>query len=528
MPLIESRFGTLPIERKHWSPDARTDIYSLGVMLFELAVEQPPTLKNMNTLKDMVSHELYRIIHKCLSVEPSKRYQSASELLMDLHKVKGSKIKMARTLFMRKLASVSCAFTILVSGVSLSGGYYIYGQENAALLDVQPEFVTVSLQQSSELAVEKLMPNGQLTLLDNERIRWSHSQDNIVRIDGNRISGMNLGETELSGRYRNKTISLNIRVVEPMDGMVDISQRYQPGRTVSLFVGTTERDHIDGTLQNAEFVSPESIAVTDDGTIYISDSGLLRRIRGNQVESIYIEPFYMMPNIVRSFGNDVYILTHEWEDFDGYYYGIIKLTGENAEVLYVADSGYTAVEDFIMSPDGIIYYIDRNVGMGITSLRTLDPNNMESNPHLIELPSGTSSLTMDGFGAVYLANPETGVIQVYQNGTLSYFAGVENDKAFIDGPAPLFFMPQVIKYADGFLYVWDFNVLRRIEVIGNMAGECITIVGEVSPEFDMGIRQKTLPAEDIILPNSMLMDFAVTYDGILITDPKRGVIWQAD
>jgi serine/threonine protein kinase len=527
-PLIESRFGELPAERMTWNPDARTDIFSLGVILFELAVGQIPTVQNIKTLKDVVSHELCEIISKCLNIEPAGRYQSAGELLMDLQKNKGSKIKMARTLFMRKLASVSCAFTILASGGSLTGGYYIYGQENAALLGVAPEFVTVSLQQSSELIIEKLMPSGNIVLLDNSRVRWSFSHDNIAQIDGNRISGMNLGETVFSGRYRNKEITLNVRVVEPLDGMVDISQHYRPGHIVKLFAGTTERDFIDGTLADAEFVSPESIAVADDGTIYISDSGYLRRIRGNQVDSINIDPFYMMPRIVRCFMNEVFILTHEWEDDDGYYYGITRLNNNTAEALYMTNAMFTAIEDFTFSVNGLIHFIERNAGIGATFLKTLDPNDTDDIYTLCELPDGTSSLTIDERGVIYLANPETGVIQIWRDGTLSYFAGVENERAFIDGAAPLFYMPQVVKYSDGYLYVWDFNVLRRISIEGGVAAESITLAGEASPTFDLDIAQARQAAEDIILPNSRLTDFVILENGVLLTDPKRGVIWRAE
>ncbi len=525
MPVIESRFGELPADRIYWNPDARTDIYSLGVMLFEFAVGNIPTLQNQNTLKDMVSHELYTIINKCLIIDPTGRYQTAGELLIDLQKVKGSKIKMAKTLFMRKFASVSCAFAIFVSGGSLSSGYYIYAKENAALLDVEPEIVTVSLQQSSELAVKKQMPDGRIILLDNSQIRWSYSQDNVARIDGNRISGMNLGETELLGRYRNKAISLNVRIVEPMDGMVDISQRYQQGHIIKLYAGTTEREHNDGILGEAEFVSPESIAVSDDGTIYVADSGLLRRVRGDQVDSINFEPDFLTPNIIRCYKNEIYILTHEWEEDDGVYYGIIRLTNDGAEGLYMADAKFTAVEDFTFTPDGLICFIDRNEGAYGVFLKTLNPADVEDIKTLCELPKGTAGLTIDERGAVYLTNPETGAIQVWYNGTLSYFAGVENEKSFIDGAAPLFYMPQNIKYKDGFLFVWDFNVLRRISIRDGVAVECITLAGEASPIFDFEIAETQQVTQDIILPNSKLMDFAVKDSSILLTDPKRGVLW---
>ena len=528
MPLIAERFGQMPAELFHKTPDARSDIFSLGVILFELATRQIPTVHNMNMLKESVSRELFDIIGKCLHIDPSLRYQSASELLLDLQKVKGSKIKMARTLFMRKLASVTAAFAIVASGGSLTSGYYLYGQEAAAVLDVRPEVVTISLQQSSDLAVEKHMPNGDTVFLDNSQIRWEFSRDSVVRIDGNRISGMNVGETELFGRYRNKDISLSIRVVEPIEGMVDISQRYQLGRIVSVYAGTAERDHRDGALAEAEFVSPESIAIAEDGTVYVADSGVLRIIRGGYVESIGFEPSYLTPRLVRCYGDDVYILTDPWQDDDGYYYGLIKLGFGGAEGLYVADARYTAIEDFALSRDGLLYFIDRNEGLGATYLKALDPANVGDIQVLCELPKGTLSLAIGERGAVYLANPETVAIQVWNGYELSYFAGVENEKAFIDGYAPLFYMPQNIKYSDGYLYVWDFNVLRRITVADGMAEECITVAGEASPVFDMEISRTRQAAEDIILPNSRLMDFVDTEDGILLTDPKRGVIWRVN
>ena len=528
MPLLNDRFGELPAERLNWNPDARTDIYSLGVILFELATGQTPTLKNQAALKNAVSCEMYEIINKCLSVDPARRYQTAAGLLADIQKSKGTKIKMVRTLFVRKIASVSCVVSILASGSSFSGGYYIYGQENAATLDVRPEIVTVSLQQSSELAVVKRMPGGNADMLDNSQIRWSFSGDNIARVDGNRISGINVGEAVLTGQYRNKTISLDVRVVEPMDSIVDISQRYRPGHTIKVYAGTTEREHNDGTLDAAEFVSPESVAVSKDGTIYIVDSGLLRRIRGETVDSINFEPDFLTPKIVRCYENEVYILTNEWEAGEDVFYGVIAMTNQGAEGLYMADAKFTAVEDFAFSPDGLLYFIERNAGLNGVFLKTIDTADLDDVRTICELPQGTRSMAIDGDGVIYFANPDSGVIQVWQNAALSYFSGIENAKAFVDGNAPLFYMPLNIKYAYGSLFVWDFNVLRRISIESGAAAECVTIAGEADPEFDLEVAQRELAAEDIILPNGALTDFIVGDGRVLLTDPKRGVIWEVD
>lgn len=528
VPTINNRFGELPADRLYWKPDARTDIYSLGVILFQLATGQLPTSQNSDKLKTVVSHEVYAVISKCLEIDPAARYQTADEMLVDFLKTKDTKMKKARTLLVRKIAAISTAFSVVLTGGSFTGGYYLYEQENAALLEVEPELVIVSLQQSSELIVEKQMPNGDTIVLDNSRIRWSFSQNNIARVDGNRISGINMGETELSGNYRNKAVTLSVRVVEPMDDMVDISQRYRLGHFIHVFAGTTERDHIDGLLDKASFFSPESIAVADNGMIYIVDSGVLRIIRGNQVESINLSPDYITPKTVRCYNNDVYILTDTWQEDESYSYGIIRLTSNGNEVLYIADARYTAIEDFVISQDGLIYFIERNEGIGAVSLKTLNPNNSIDIMTLCELPKGILSLATDERGAVYLANPETGTIQIWHDGSLAYFAGIENERAFIDGTAPLFYMPQNIKYSNGFLFVWDFNVLRRISVMENVAIECITIVGEASPVFEWNIKQSTQMAESIILPNSKLMDFAVLDNFILLTDPKRGFIWHIE
>jgi len=86
---IGERYGMLPPEAINWRIDARTDVYSLGVIMFELATGQGPTQKNMATIKNYVSNEFSYVIVKCMAVSPSSRYNSVMEVLEDVRRIKG-------------------------------------------------------------------------------------------------------------------------------------------------------------------------------------------------------------------------------------------------------------------------------------------------------------------------------------------------------------------------------------------------------------------------------------------------------
>jgi eukaryotic-like serine/threonine-protein kinase len=102
--------GTLPYaapeQLRGENTDARTDIWGLGTVLYEMATGQRPFSEEVAPrLIDAILHklpaplrglngaipaELERIILKCLDKEPENRYQSAKELVVDLRRLEAT------------------------------------------------------------------------------------------------------------------------------------------------------------------------------------------------------------------------------------------------------------------------------------------------------------------------------------------------------------------------------------------------------------------------------------------------------
>lgn len=305
----------------------------------------------------------------------------------------------------------------------------------------------------------------------------------------------------------------------------DTTLKYVGNYAVETYAGTGERKKHDSAFTTMAFVSPEGITVNSNGDIIVADSGMIRKLSNGKSETVEFEPTYITANLARCYNNEIYVLTNEFQNTDGVkYYGIVKLTDAGAEGIFVTEATYSSITDFDISKDGKLFVVYNNVGVGKTYLGQLDLLNSDIN-YITELDSGIKTLAVDDKGNIFLGNTIKGSLYFYNmsNKQLKLFAGADNKTKFVDGPNSMFFEPRRLDYSNGYLYVLDYNIVRRVSIdSANQAVMSETLAGKVTADQN----PKTINGKgsDVTFAPSYLMDLVVVGDDVYLTDPKNAVI----
>jgi len=120
--MVGSPYYVSPEQVQGKEVDERSDIYSLGVILYEMVTGDPPFTgeipiavaykhttekpKNPREVNEQVPEELGRVILKCLEKDMAKRYQSVQELYQELENIEKGILPPEKVRFFRRLSTL--------------------------------------------------------------------------------------------------------------------------------------------------------------------------------------------------------------------------------------------------------------------------------------------------------------------------------------------------------------------------------------------------------------------------------------
>lgn len=527
--LVSLRFTDSEMKHFCGTPDVRTDIYSMGAILFEMVTGKIPTVNNKMILKEFISEPFANLIYRCIQADPKSRYTSIENVRRDLQKVKVSKVSMLRSLMFRRIIFIAAIILTIFSATAFVSATYLIQLENGAVITVYPEVVTVSMKQSTEIVLEKIFENGAVNTLNADDFAWDIEDNSIATVSGGNLIGLKQGTTNVVGTYKDKKIYIKINVTDKLENEAEVSLRYKNGSTISLWCGKSDTfETVDGGLSDVSFSVPGSIAQDNDGKIYISDSGIIRCYDGNEFNTINISQDYIKADVIKTQNNDLYVLSDVWYDLEeNARFGLYKLQDNSLTTIAEFDALNTNIEDFTIS-DNNIYCAVSIPYAGNSSLTKIDVLTGEKQV-LCDIEGEIKGICINN-DIVYMSTYDEYYNQAYilqydlSDNQLTTLAGIKNLRNFVDSTAIQCFAPTNLQYHDNQLYFMDYNVLRKI-IFTEDGPESVTVAGIPSAEFSDEKIGQPVDCSQVML-SRFNHNFLVTDSKIYMTDEYNGYILE--
>ncbi len=321
---------------------------------------------------------------------------------------------------------------------------------------------------------------------------------------------------------------------------------------VTVLAGTGERAFLDGPAELCAFSAPESVAFVQDA-LCLTDGGRVRRLSGGTVETMDFPWNQYNALLVRGREADTYVLaqTRREEDGGGKYYNVfLRLRGDGAEVIsdpLEVGAFSASVEDFTFSQGGVLWFLHTvdAPGAATATLEKLsydrDTDSYGSREWVMDLPYGAdvmrgARMVFDSDDNLYLSVPGKGLVLRLGRGEQDWrtFAGTEDAAAQNDTGGAAFAYPTSLAARDGYLYVMDNGILRRVTVQEDRAVKCETLAG-VPPQtmedpsvttHEAGFGD-TVPGDQMAFSSSDRAEIAVDPQGrVILTDPLNALVYQ--